>query len=46
MSERRSDQTPSISERVYRVLLVTYPKEFRRAYGPQMVQVFIRNPAV
>jgi hypothetical protein len=29
-----------VSERVYRVLLVVYPKEFRDAYGPQMVQVF------
>jgi hypothetical protein len=29
-----------VSERVYRVLLVVFPKEFRDAYGPQMVQVF------
>ena len=29
-----------VSERVYRVLLVVYPEEFRDAYGPQMVQVF------
>ena len=31
---------PSISERVYETLLVAYPKEFRREYGPQMAQVF------
>jgi len=29
-----------VSERVYRALLVVYPKEFRDAYGPQMVQAF------
>ncbi len=29
-----------VSERVYRVLLVAYPKEFRDAYGPHMTQVF------
>ncbi len=30
----------SISERVYRVLLRAYPKEFREMYGPQMEQAF------
>jgi hypothetical protein len=28
------------SERVYRVLLLVYPREFREAYGSHMVQVF------
>jgi hypothetical protein len=28
------------SERLYRALLAAYPKEFRRAYGREMVQVF------
>lgn len=31
---------PRLSERVYRALLVAYPKGFRDAYGPHMVQVF------
>jgi hypothetical protein len=30
----------SRSERVYRVLLLAYPGEFRREYGPQMEQAF------
>ena len=30
----------SRSERVYRVLLLVYPREFRDSYGPQMTQVF------
>lgn len=30
----------SISERVYRVLLRAYPREFREMYGRQMIQVF------
>jgi hypothetical protein len=30
----------SRSERVYRVLLKAYPKQFRREYGPQMEQAF------
>jgi len=30
----------SRSERVYRALLLAYPKEFRREYGPQMEQAF------
>ena len=29
-----------ISERVYRALLVAYPREFRREYGDLMVQLF------
>ena len=28
------------SERLYRALLAAYPKEFRRAYGREMAQVF------
>lgn len=36
----RSDRVLSISKRLYEALLVAYPKELRRAYGPQMVQVF------
>lgn len=30
----------SCSERVYRVLLLAYPKQYRREYGPQMEQAF------
>ena len=30
----------SRSERVYRTLLLAYPEEFRREYGPQMEQAF------
>lgn len=33
-------QSTTVSERIYRALLVAYPKEFRREYGPQMVQLF------
>jgi hypothetical protein len=40
MSGRRPDRTPSISQRVYEVLLMAYPREFRREYGPQMAQIF------
>ena len=40
MPERASNRTASISGRVYEALLVAYPKEFRRVYGPQMAQVF------
>lgn len=29
-----------VSERIYKVLLVAYPEEFRDAYGPYMAQVF------
>ena len=35
-----SGHGPGRSERVYRALLLMYPKDFRRRYGPQMVQVF------
>lgn len=34
------EQGPSRSERVYEALLVAYPREFRREYGPHMAQVF------
>jgi hypothetical protein len=30
----------SISQRVYRILLLAYPAQFRREYGLQMAQVF------
>ena len=30
----------SVSERLYRALLAAYPKEFRRAHGREMAQVF------
>src|SRR5215216_3187592 len=30
----------SLSERVYKALLIAYPKEFRQAYEPQMALVF------
>lgn len=36
----RLDRAPRVSERIYRSLLVVYPKQFRDAYGPHMVQVF------
>ncbi len=36
----RGDLTSRVSERVYRVLLAAYPREFRREYGAQMRQVF------
>ena len=35
-----SGRGPIRSERVYGALLLMYPKSFRDAYGPQMVQVF------
>lgn len=35
-----SGHGPGRSERVYRALLLMYPEDFRRRYGPQMVQVF------
>ncbi|MDQ5852090.1 MAG: sugar transferase [Chloroflexota bacterium] len=35
-----SPRVLSVSERVYRLLLVAYPAEFRRIYGPHMAQVF------
>ena len=34
------DLVSRVSERVYRALLVAYPREFRREYGAQMRQVF------
>jgi hypothetical protein len=34
------DRASRLSERVYRALLVAYPKRFRDAYGPQMVRAF------
>jgi hypothetical protein len=39
-TDSRSSQLFILSERVYRTLLVLYPADFRRAYGPQMAQVF------
>lgn len=33
-------QAASFSERLYRALLVAYPKEFRRQYSEQLVQAF------
>jgi hypothetical protein len=36
----RSDRAVRVSERIYRALLVAYPEEFRREYGPHMVQAF------
>jgi hypothetical protein len=30
----------SFSQKVFKLLLVAYPREFRRDYGPQMAQVF------
>ncbi len=38
MSER--GRSLRFSERVYRALLVAYPKEYRQEYGRQMAQVF------
>jgi hypothetical protein len=35
-----SDRTLRLSEHIYRVMLAAYPREFRDAYGPQMVQDF------
>jgi hypothetical protein len=40
MPDTGLSQVPSVSERVYKALLVAYPKEFRRAYGLHMAQVF------
>jgi hypothetical protein len=36
----RLDRGGCVSERIYRRLLVAYPKQFRDAYGPHMAQVF------
>jgi len=33
-------ETASLSCRVYRILLAAYPADFRREYGPSMLQVF------
>ena len=33
-------ETTNLSCRIYRVLLAAYPAEFRREYGPSMLQVF------
>ena len=35
-----TDRVLVVSERVYRVLLLAYPEEFRSAYGAQMLQAF------
>ncbi len=32
-----------VSGRVYRALLMAYPREFRREYGSQMEQTFLRD---
>ena len=40
MRETGSSRVSYISERVYRALLVSYPKEFQGEYGPQMAQAF------
>jgi hypothetical protein len=40
MPDTGPSRVPSVSERVYKALLVAYPKEFRRAYGLQLAQVF------
>ena len=33
-------ETASLSCRIYRILLAAYPSEFRREYGPSLLQVF------
>jgi hypothetical protein len=40
MPDTGSSRVPSVSERVYKALLVAYPKEFRRAYALHMTQAF------
>ncbi len=40
MSGTGPSRAPSISERVFEMLLMLYPKEFRSEYGPQMAQAF------
>jgi hypothetical protein len=40
MSGRRADRARSASEKIYEVMLLAYPKEFRREYGPHMAQAF------
>jgi len=34
------DNRHAVSQRIYRLLLRCYPQEFRREYGPHMVQLF------
>jgi hypothetical protein len=40
MPDTGSSRVPSVSEHVYKALLVAYPKEFRRAYVLHMTQAF------
>ncbi len=40
MSASTQQRVVHLATAVYRALLVVYPVEFRRAYGPQLVQVF------
>ncbi len=40
MPDTGPSQAPSVSERVYKALLMVYPKEFRDEYGPQIVRDF------
>lgn len=40
MPDAGQNRAPSVSERVYRALLLAYPKGFRSKYGAQMAQVF------
>lgn len=35
MSGRRADRARAASEKIYEVLLLAYPEEFRREYGPR-----------
>ncbi len=41
-SSRNNDNEDAITlcVRLYTLLLVAYPADFRRAYGPQMAQAF------
>ena len=36
-----SGRALGVSGRVYRMLLLAYPRDFRDAYGPQMEQAFL-----
>ncbi len=40
MSARQPNRASSISERIYEMLLLLYPKKFRCEYGSGMAQVF------
>lgn len=40
MPPERRDAASHLSERLYRALLLAYPKGFRETYGPHMAQVF------